>query len=80
MIWLNVIDSFFCFSLGIDKSENLSIAVEGLPGLRGPPGPPGKFLNFETCLLDQHLILFWGPSGPMGPQGFPGPPGKNEII
>ncbi|CAF3374995.1 unnamed protein product [Rotaria socialis] len=24
-----------------DKSENLSISVEGLPGLRGPPGPPG---------------------------------------
>lgn len=25
----------------IEKSENLSIAVEGLPGLRGPQGPPG---------------------------------------
>lgn len=25
----------------IEKSENLSIAVQGLPGLRGPQGPTG---------------------------------------
>ncbi|CAF2014158.1 unnamed protein product [Rotaria magnacalcarata] len=45
-----------------EKSENLSIAVEGLPGLRGPPGPPG----------------LPGPMGPQGFAGPPGRDGFIE--
>ena len=30
-----------CVLISLEKSENLSIAVQGLPGLRGPQGPTG---------------------------------------
>ncbi|CAF4566188.1 unnamed protein product [Rotaria sp. Silwood1] len=45
-----------------ERSENLSIAVQGLPGLRGPPGPTGPP----------------GPMGPQGLTGPPGRDGFME--
>jgi hypothetical protein len=57
----------------VDKSENLSISVQGLPGLRGPEGPPGKSCARKFV---SHFRLFEGLPGPMGPRGLIGPPGK----
>ena len=52
---MNSSDSMFWFD--VDRSENLSIAVQGLPGLRGPEGPQGNTFAMVTVPMNL-LCLF----------------------
>lgn len=39
-------ENLLFYQINLDRSENLSISVQGLPGLRGPEGSQGNYVPF----------------------------------
>ena len=48
----------FMFIVCLEKTENLSISVQGLPGLRGPEGPPGSICHDSTHYFQKLNFVF----------------------